>query len=169
MSAKKNLLVDASIFAAFLVAFEPRLTGNVIHEWLSLALAATIIVHLVLHWEWVITVGGQFLRKLFHASRLNFILDAVLFVAFIMLMLSGILISKSVLSTLGIQLAAGPTWKMIHSTAADVCMLLTALHFALHWKWIVSTVKRYVILPLGKVVFPRKLQPAQVVLPVKES
>ncbi len=122
----------------------------------------------MLHWEWVITVGAQFLRKLFHKSRLNFLVDAVLFAAFVTLILSGILISKSVLATLGLQLAVAPAWKMIHSGAANICLLLTALHFALHWKWVVSTVKRYVFLPLGKIVFPRKLQPAAVVVKVDE-
>jgi hypothetical protein len=47
MSAKINLVMDSLTFIAFLVALEPGLTGVVIHEWLSLALAATLVLHII--------------------------------------------------------------------------------------------------------------------------
>lgn len=169
MTAKKNLWVDAAIFVAFLVAFEPDLTGIAIHEWLSIALTATILVHLTLHWDWVIQIGMRFFRKFFHISRLNFIVDAVLFVAFDLLMLSGILISESVLRVLGIQVAASPTWLTLHSWSADVCLIMTGLHFALHWKWIVDTINRYVVRPLGKAQFPRDLKPTPLSVQVNKD
>ncbi|MCE5209056.1 MAG: DUF4405 domain-containing protein [Chloroflexi bacterium] len=169
MSKKTNLWVDATIFIAFLVAFEPNLTGETIHEWLSLALAATLIVHVVLHWDWIMKVGVQFFRKLFHTSRLNFVIDALLFVASVMLMLSGILISRSIVNVLGIQLNPSMVWRQLHSWSADVCLILVGLHFALHWKWIVDAVTRYGIKPIGRVLFPRKSQPAPVVIPVEEK
>lgn len=49
---KLNFLIDIIIFTAFLVAMDPRLTGIAIHEWLSIAFGAAIIVHLLLHWQW---------------------------------------------------------------------------------------------------------------------
>ncbi len=169
MSVKTNLWVDTAIFAAFLITFEPALTGIAIHEWLSLALAATLIVHLVLHWDWVIKVGIQFFRKLFHASQLDFIVDAVLFAAFVLVMLSGILISKSVLPVLGIQPNASQAWRFLHSWSADVCLVMTALHFALHWKWVVNAIKRYVATPLGRILSPRKTQPTPAVVTVEKE
>ncbi len=157
MSAKTNLFVDSVILVGFLVAFEPLLTGIAIHEWLSLALAATLMVHLVLHWEWVLNVAARFLRKWFHESRLNFIVDTALFIAFVLVMLSGILISRSILGLLGIQLAASPAWRTLHSLSADASLYLTGLHFALHWKWIASTINRFVVAPLGRLFQPRPL------------
>jgi hypothetical protein len=168
MSTKTNLLVDTAILAAFLVAFEPALTGIAVHEWLSVAFAGTLILHMVLHWDWVVNITIRFFRKLFHASRLNYIVDFVLLVAFVMVMLSGILISRSVLTVLGIQLAASPTWRFLHSTSADLVLWMVGLHFALHWKWIVSTCKRYVVDPMRRMFAPnRMLQPARV--PVTSS
>jgi len=38
MFAKTNLIVDASIFTAFLVISSPHLMGNTIHEWLAFPL-----------------------------------------------------------------------------------------------------------------------------------
>lgn len=169
MSKMKKVGVDIAIFAGFLVALEPRLTGIAIHEWLSLALAATLIIHIVLHWNWVITVGVQFFRKLFHSSRLNFLVDGLLFVVFVLVMLSGILISESVVRVFGLQLRASPGWRLLHARSADASLILTGLHFALHWKWVVETIQHSLIGPLGRTLHPKKLQPSQVTVPVKDE
>jgi hypothetical protein len=173
MSTKTNLWVDAAIFFAFLVAFEPALTGIAIHEWLSLALAAALLVHLVLHWDWVIKVTIQFFRKLFHSSRLNYLVDTILLIAMVVLMLSGILISRSVLAILGIQLLASPAWRFLHSASADITLIMVGLHFALHWKWVVNTCNRYIFRPL-KALFTSRLnlpvlQPVPIPLDPKDK
>jgi hypothetical protein len=161
---KTNLLIDGAILASFLVAMEPRFSGIAIHEWLSLALAATIVAHLLLHWKWIIGVGGRFFKKLWHTSRLKFVVDSLLFVSFITLMLSGILISKSALPTLGIQLGeVSRTWRMLHTQSADLSMLLVGLHFALNWDWVVGMLKRYLIDPLARLLRPRQVQQPVVV------
>ena len=167
MSAKTNLVLDAAIFAAFLIAFEPGLTGIAVHEWLSLAFFATLILHVVFHWEWVVKVTVQFFRKLFHSSRFNYLVDAALLVAFVLVMLSGILISRSVLSELGFQVAASPGWRFVHSSSANAVIFLVGLHFALHWKWIVSTIKRYLVSTFARRPVPPGLQPAAI--PVRDD
>ncbi len=119
------------------------------HEWLGLALTAALLTHLLFHWEWIVNLLKTFLKKLWHASRLNIVVDSLLFVAMTAAMLSGILISKSVLATFGVQLEVGRAWRSLHSLSADASILLVALHFALHWKWIVNNLQRYVFAPLG--------------------
>jgi hypothetical protein len=162
---KTNLLIDLGILAAFLVAAEPHLTGNTIHEWLGVAFAGTIIVHILLHWKWIIQVGSKYFKNLFQISRLKFVVDICLFVAMTALIFSGILISKSFLGTLGIQLDAGRSWKQIHSMASNVSLLLTAVHFALNWNWVTTMFKNYIISPVLHLV-PGK-QKQTVVVPVK--
>jgi hypothetical protein len=161
---KTNLLLDAGIFAAFLIAMEPHLSGVAIHEWLSLALAATIVVHLLLHWKWIVGVGAKFFKKLWNTSRLKFGIDTLLFVDFVAIMLSGIMISRSALPVLGIQITqANVQWRLLHSLSADAGIWLVGLHFALNWDWVVTTVKRIVITPIARFVqTKRTLQPAPV-------
>ena len=166
MSAKTNLWVDSAIFAGFLVAFEPALTGIGIHEWLSLALAAVILVHLVLHWEWVVKVTVQFFRKLFHSSRLNYLVDGILLIAMTGLMLSGILISHSIVPVLGIQLSALPAWRFLHSALADIALVLVGLHFALHWKWVVNMLSRTIIRPAKALFSSHPSQPVLQPVPI---
>lgn len=145
---KKNLFIDLAALAAFLVAREPRLTGNTIHEWLSLALAGTLIVHLLLHWKWVKSVGLNYFQKWMHISRLKFAVDGLLLGAMTAVMTSGMMISHSIVRTLGIQLAHNSQWKMIHSTSATASLILVGLHIALNWKWVWNKAKKIAISPV---------------------
>jgi hypothetical protein len=89
--------------------------------------------------------------------------NILVFAAFIAVTMSGIMISKSILGILGIQLTGGGNWKMIHKTTADAALYLTGLHFALHWNWLVTNVKKHVVVPLSNTFRPRLLtQPARV-------
>ncbi len=149
MSNKINFALDLTIFSTFMVAASPALTGLAVHEWLSVAFAAAIVTHILFHWNWVVKVTVEFFKKLFHQSRLNYIVDALFFVAMTSLVLSGLLISRNVLPTLGIQLtAAERTWRSIHILSADSAMILLGIHFGLHWKWVVNSLNRYVVSPI---------------------
>ncbi len=148
MSIKMNLFLDLGILTAFLVAFEPQWTGIAIHEWLSLAFAGTLVAHVLLHWKWIVNVAARFLRQWFHSSRLNFVVDALIFGAFTSVMLSGVLISKSILPLLGLESVRDPVWRVLHARSADATLILTALHFALHWKWVLHALARYVGAPI---------------------
>jgi hypothetical protein len=152
MSTKTNLILDTTIFVAFLIAFEPGLTGIAIHEWLSLAFIATLITHLLFHWKWILTIGGQFFKKLFHESRLNFVVDSLFFIGMTIAMFTGIMISRAVLPLFGIEMPENSPWRSLHSLSTDLTMLMLGLHFALHWKWIANAVNRYMLAPLLSLV-----------------
>ncbi|MGZ9221080.1 MAG: DUF4405 domain-containing protein [Anaerolineales bacterium] len=158
MSTKTNLIVDTVIFATFLVMSNPHLTGNTIHEWLGVSFAAAIITHLLLHWDWIVNVGKTFFKKRWHQSRLNFVVNSLFFIAITGSLFTGLLISKDVMSTLGIQLAVGGNWKTIHTLMSDVSLIVLGIHVALHWKWIVTNVGRYVLSPI-RVMFSRRKTP----------
>jgi hypothetical protein len=149
MSAKINLVMDSLVFIASLVALEPGVTGVMIHEWLSLALASTLVLHINLHWDWMMMVTAQFLHRLFNSSRLNYVINFAFF-AGVVVMLSGIMISRSVMSVLGIQITASQTWCFLHNCSANLALILVGVHFTLHWKWIVSTFRRSLVAPQHK-------------------
>jgi len=167
MSNKTNLVLDLTILTAFLVAYNPHLTGNTIHEWLSVAFGAAIVTHLLFHWRWIVTMTTEYFKKFFHRSRLNYIVDLLFFIAMTGSLFSGLLISKDVLSTLGIQLGeVSRNWKSIHTLTSDASLILLGLHFALHWKWVVSNVGRYVVTPVANLVRRPTAKPALAIQPV---
>src|SRR5512141_2533514 len=103
MITKRNLILDLSMLGAFLAVSNPHLTGVTVHEWLALSLAGTVIAHLLFHWDWIIKVGKGFFKKLWHQSRLNFVVNALFFTVMTGTLFSGLMISKSVLPAFGTQ------------------------------------------------------------------
>lgn len=145
---KTNLVVDIIIFVVFLIVYEVKATGKTIHEWIGIAIGLIFIVHIILHWKWLVSSTKQFLTRLKTESRLNYILDIIIYVGFTTIIYSGIMISESFLPTFGIKLIQNHYWKEIHFVSVDITLFFTAIHFALHWKWIVNNFKRYIITPL---------------------
>jgi hypothetical protein len=152
MSHKTNLIVDIGIFAAFMVIMEPGLTGLALHEWLSLAFAGTLIFHTLLHWRWIARVTSQLFNHLLHLSRLQWVVDLLLFAAFVTVMTSGLMISRRVLPFFDIGASRNFLWAPLHSESANATLLLTGLHFALDWNWTVAMLKRYLIVPLVSIL-----------------
>lgn len=155
---KINLWLDVVIFVAFLLALDPRLTGIAIHEWLSLAAAVAVLTHLILHWEWIIAVTRRFFGRTSGAARLNYVVDALFFVDLTVIMVSGLMVSQAILPWLGLTAPAGSFWRILHSLSADWAVILVAVHTALHWKWLVNAVKRYVVRPAGGLRRPMEIQ-----------
>lgn len=141
-SNRTKLLLDIGTFLAFLITMDPRFSGLAIHEWLSLALAGTIIIHLLLNWEWIVNVTKRLFVKATNGARVNYVLNWLLFIDGILIMLSGIMISESAMPTLGITLPVNFAWRRLHDMSANIALLIMGLHLAMHWNWIVTTVKR---------------------------
>jgi hypothetical protein len=160
---KTNLLVDIAIFTAFLVALDPRTTGIAIHEWLSIALIAAVITHLLLHWKWIAQVTRRLLKRLPGQSRLNYVVNILFFVDVTLAIFSGLMISEEALPLLGIHIQRDFFWRTLHTLTADWALFILGLHVALHWKWIVSAIKRYVLQPVGRLLH----QPQVIVIPVR--
>lgn len=142
-----NLIVDSAIFIAFLVAMAPHFSGIAVHEWLGIAFGAAIVTHLLLHWQWLVEITRRIFGKVTASTRINYILNLLLFIDVTVIIFTGLLISKSALPALGIQLALGGGWWMLHTTSSNLFLLLTSLHVALHWQWIASVVKRLFVRP----------------------
>lgn len=139
-----NLLLDMVLFVGFLAATAPRLTGLAIHEWLSLALGATLLTHLLLHWNWIVGVARRMFGKVGWNARLNYGLNLLLFIAFTVVIFTGLMMSEEALPLLGITLARDHQWSELHHTASNLSVFLIGLHLALHWRWIVSATRRLI-------------------------
>ena len=148
VKTRTNLIVDIVILIAFLVANNPSLTGLPVHEWFAVAASLVLFVHLLFHWDWVVSVSKTFFNKLIHESRFNYLVDALLVLAYVVVFISGLLISRNVMVTLGIHIPASPAWREFHSLSANLALVLTGLHFAMHWKWFVNATQRYILGPI---------------------
>ena len=150
MSLKTNFVIDLVAFVGFLLALEPRLTGTSIHEWFTLALAGTLLIHLLIHWDWVINITRRFFAKPLHITRMNYVLAVLIFLSFIVTVTTGLMISESVMPLLGFARAEGFAARQIHELASDLTLFLVIIHFALHWDWIKNAVYRIFVAPFKR-------------------
>jgi hypothetical protein len=144
MSARSRLWLDLAMFAALLVAFNPAWTGLALHEWLSLAVAIPLLVHVIVNWEATLRVLEKFVDRLRHASAANLVVDSVLFVSTVGVVLSGVMVSRSIAGLLGLTTTPNALWVALHSFTADATIALLIVHFALHWRWLASVAFRLV-------------------------
>ena len=137
-----RLLLDLSTFITLLIVSAPRFTGNAVHEWLAIALSGAIVEHMLLNWNWVVEISSRLFTKAAQKSLFSYLLNWALFVCGILIILSGLMISKTVVPFLGLTLPAGASWRQLHSLSTNIIMILMGLHVALHWNWIVNMFKR---------------------------
>lgn len=156
VSNKTNLLFDFIVFLAFLVLATPDLTGMTIHEWLGVAFLAALVTHLLFHWQWIVTVTTSFFKKLWHSSRLNYVVNLAFLVLMTGALFSGLLISESVLAFFGIHIEPDTVWSGLHHTTSDASIVVLGLHLALHWKWIVTNTSRYIAQPVLSLFHQRR-------------
>ncbi len=148
-STRIKLTVDLVIFFAFLIAMDPRSSGIAVHEWLASAALAALVVHLLLSWDWIVQISRRFFGRVNLQTRINYLLNWLLFIDGSIMMLSGFMISEAVLPSLGITLPRNFAWRELHDLTANLFLLLLGLHTALHWGWVVDSFKRYIFKPLG--------------------
>ena len=150
MNVKLNFWIDVATFTGFMIAMEPHFTGGTIHEWFTVAAVGTLIVHFVLHWDWFIRLTSRFFVRTFHSSRLNFLVAIAIFLGFISIMVSGLMISEHFIPSLGLRLDGRHVWERIHELAANLTLLLVAVHVALRWEWIKAAWIRLLVGPFRK-------------------
>jgi hypothetical protein len=144
-------LIDLAIFATFVLVMDVPLTGLAVHEWLGIAIAIGLVVHLVQHTNWIVTTTRRIFSATSWRNRLNYLMMGVLFLAFVAVIASGLIISEVALPWLGITTNPASFWVWLHLASVSSVLWLTALHVALNWKWIATTVRRYVVKPLVSV------------------
>ncbi|MBI5869629.1 MAG: DUF4405 domain-containing protein [Actinobacteria bacterium] len=135
MSAKKNLVIDLIAFVSLLVVLDPRLTGIAVHEWLSIAFAALLVLHLLIHWTWLASATRRFLKAM-PLTRWKFVLNSLIFAGFTIAMMSGFMVSESIIELFGMRRSANFSWREVHEISSNLTLLLTGIHVALNWGWL---------------------------------
>ncbi len=134
--------LDALLLAAYTLAYSLGFTGIAVHEWLGIGLGVVLLVHLTLHWDWVIRTTQKLLRRN-GRERFIWLVNLLLLVSMTLCIASGILISEVALPGLGITVPASFFWRQMHDTTATITLILVPIHAALRWRWIVGVARRF--------------------------
>lgn len=139
------IYLDALLLGAMLLLFSPRLTGLPVHEWIGLAVALPVLAHLLLSWSWISAGLARLLTGESSRARVNYALNAVLFVLVVVEVTSGIVISAVAMPTLGARVVNDRAWRALHNGTLNWLMLLLGFHVAMNWRPIVVGVRRYLL------------------------
>jgi hypothetical protein len=129
-----------------------RQIWNALHTWGGVAMIAAAMLHLALHWSWVVSMIRQAAKvwisksgKMNNRTRWNLILNLVLGISFSLTALSGVYF----LFYPGGRGAFDPTflftratWNLVHTWAGVTLIATAILHFAIHWKWVAKVTRR---------------------------
>jgi hypothetical protein len=125
-----------------------------VHEWAGVSMLAGALLHILFHWKWITCVGERYFRKLTRQARVYFTLDFLMLAAFVLVNLSGLVVWL-ILPQGGYRGGRNPgydallfglgrhDWNNLHLWSGLAIIAILGLHIALHWKWIVCTLRRY--------------------------
>jgi hypothetical protein len=156
-----NFLLDVMIFVSFLIT---TVTGLLLwlviphkmdvlfsgisrsawvaaHIYSGLAGLAGVIMHIVLHWNWLKALRGRPLGELPEKLRANRIVDRVMWFTFIATNVFG---AAAWALHFGADMYVVSIPGRLHVVCGVIWTILAAVHLVLHWKWITHTVRRHV-------------------------
>ncbi|MFK7804197.1 MAG: DUF4405 domain-containing protein, partial [Anaerolineae bacterium] len=137
--------VNLVFFIIMVLVLAPQATGIPIHEWISFVVIVPLFIHLIMDWKWIVSITKRLFKSVPAETRFNYILDWLLLFLFVVATFTGVLISEAALPSLGINVVIDPFWSSLHGTSANLMMIILGVHLAMHWKWIVTNFKKYVL------------------------
>jgi hypothetical protein len=155
---KHNWWIDFVLFAGFITTFFLDLTGVEAHQWIGIFGGALAAYHLLLHLDWVEAVSKRFFTKTSGQARLYYVTDALLLLGFVLIGVTGLVIS----TWLNLSLSNFAAWLNIHITISIATLMILLLKLVFHWRWIVRTTRKIWAEPVMKPARNPAVQPAKV-------
>ena len=147
---KLNLFLDIALALAFVVEMEVGFTGQRYHEYLGVGITVVFIVHIALHWRWIVQVTKQLIHRLLHLheSRFKYLVNVAVLIDLAFSVVTGILISNTLGFYLPLDGQVYEILRYLHIGSSRLSLLLVGLHIAVDWRWIVANARRH-LFPFG--------------------
>lgn len=103
-------------------------TGTVIHEWLGVMLLLMFLLHNLINRKWYMSIlkGKYSFQRTF-----QFIINIALLIVFLLTLISGMMMSKTVFGFLNLQSTMFA--RKLHMFSTSWSFLLMSVHLGLHW------------------------------------
>jgi len=136
MKNKIKIIIDILMFIIIILLMGYHITNNFMHEILGTTEFILFIVHNLFNIKWY---GTIFKGK--HDAKRNFhiIINLLLLVSFVLTILSGILMSKSLYTFLNFKMAA--ISRRVHLIANAWTLVLISIHLGLHLEPVMIRIK----------------------------
>ncbi len=131
-----------------------RGTWDAIHTWSGLAMIMIALVHLAIHWNWVVSMVRRIYRELTGQcscmnarGHFNVLIDGLIAISFLLAAASGVYFlfvggSHGGANPDPLFLFSRTTWDLIHTWSGVTMFLAAVVHFAIHWRWVVKVTEK---------------------------
>ena len=136
------LWLDVLLLLLFLLIQSPRITGVAAHEWLGIAIAVPLLLHTLLNWHWIISKAPRLFLNGSLRTRINYAINLVLFIVMVVVIVSGMVVSRVVLPRMGMPTIYDRDWFALHDSASNVLFVAIGLHLAMNWGWVLAALRR---------------------------
>ena len=134
--------LDVALLLLLAPLEEPVTTGLAGHEWVSIAFAVLLALHLLVNWRWITAALGRY-RTAPRRAQFNAWLNGTLYVLMVLTIFSGLMVSRFVVPALGLGASTLQLWHPLHTVIASVTLGVVGLHLALNWDWIVGALRQW--------------------------
>ena len=125
-----------------------RSTWDDLHTWGGILMIVAAVVHIAIHWKWVVSMTRRVASELTgkvslnNRSRFNVVINAIIGISFLVAAITGIYLLFVTGGKRGLPdpmfLFSRTTWDLIHTWAGILMIITAVVHFAIHWKWVVK-------------------------------
>ena len=134
--------VDVLSFVIIVLLFSPLITGLTLHELLGIIFIFLLIAHLLFSWDWIKQTPKRVLNHPDWRYKLNLALNTSLFVLVVLELLSGVMISQSLIPLLGVNTINDWEWRSLHNQSSTGLVIIISLHIAMNWERILFYFKK---------------------------
>lgn len=139
-----RISLDILMLALLLLLYQKRTVSMSFHEVAGLVLFGLFLIHNLLNWKWIKGVTLKLFKKTtsFHL-RIGWIINISLFITMTGIIITGLMISKTLPFHLGNWFRA----KQWHYFLAAISIVLMGIHLGLHWSFIRNITSRISFFP----------------------
>lgn len=136
-----KLLIDVIMIILFLIMYKKRIISVGFHEIIGLLIFLIVLIHLFFNRKLFITATKKF-GKIKTKTKLRYIVDLALLIDFILMIITGIMISK-VLFNFGYF----GIWKFIHNFLCGFALILVGIHCGIEWDTFYAMIRKIIKIP----------------------
>lgn len=134
-----KLVLDLAMLAVLTLLYNKHSISLTFHEAAGLALLGAMALHLALNHNWIILATRRYFRRGASVrTRIVWAVDVLLLVAFVVIGLSGILISRVLFSFGGSGI-----WRTVHYFTSACALILIGIHLGLHAPLLAGICKKH--------------------------
>jgi len=143
-----------------------RATWSDLHLWGGVVMILAVVIHLLYHWKWVISMSKKMLKSLTLGSsglsrggKINLLINAAIGLSFLITAISGVYFlfvpsggfhgGENALWDPGF-LMSRVAWDVLHTWSGVTLILAAMAHFAIHLGWITKVTSHFFSMPRPK-------------------